>query len=79
MAVKTITIDIAAYEALSKRKRANESFSQVIKRILREDRYSAKNLFTHLTVTALSDETLDAVEKQVRLRDQTYPEDISLD
>ncbi len=79
MAVKTITIDIAAYDALSKRKRTNESFSQVIKRILREDRYSAKNLLSHLTATALSDETLDAVEKQVRLRDQTYPEHISLD
>lgn len=79
MAVKTITIDIAAYEALSKRKRANESFSLVIKRILREDRYSAKNLLNHLTAITLSDETLDAVEKQVRLRDQTYPEDISLD
>ena len=79
MAVKTITIDIAAYEALSKMKRADESFSQVIKRILREDRYSAKNLFNHLAATAFSDETLDAVEKQVRLRGQTYPEDISLD
>lgn len=79
MAVKTITIDLAAYDALSKRKRTNESFSQVIKRILREDRYSAKNLFNHLTATALSDETLDAVEKQVRFRGQTYPEDISLD
>lgn len=79
MAVKTITIDMAAYEALSKKKRTNESFSQVIKRTLREDRYSAQNLFSHLTATAFSDETLNAVDKQVRLREQTYPEDISLD
>jgi predicted CopG family antitoxin len=79
MAVKTITIDMEAYEALSKRKRTNESFSKVIKRILREDRYSAKNLFNHLTETAFSNETLNAVDKQVRLRDQTYPEEISLD
>ena len=79
MAVKTITIDLEAYDELAKRKRHNESFSQVIKRILREERYSAKNLLDNLDDLALSPDTLTSIERVVADREQDYPERIDLD
>lgn len=78
MAVKTITIDLEAYEALAKRKRANESFSQVIKRTFSEERYTAKHLLENLGEVSLSEETLARIE-EVRQRDESeYPEASSL-
>ena len=78
MAVKTITIDMEAYEMLAERKRPGESFSGVIKRIASDERYSAHNLLAHLEEIALSKETLDAVEAVVRDRDKDYPADLSI-
>ena len=62
MAVKTITIDMEAYEALAARKRPGESFSKVIKRTLADDRYTASNLLEHIDSVMLSVKTLDAVD-----------------
>ena len=79
MAVKTITIDLEAYEALAKRKKANESFSRVIKRTFTEERYTAKHLLENLVEVSLSDEALDRIEEIRRRNEAEYPEDIDLD
>ena len=78
MAVKTITIDLEAYEALAKRKRANESFSQVIKRTFSEERYTAKHLLESLADVSLSEEALDRIEEIRRRNESEYPEDVPL-
>jgi predicted CopG family antitoxin len=79
MAVKTITIDLEAYEALARRKKTNESFSQVIKRTFSEERYTAKHLLENLEEVALSEETLNRIEAVRRQNESEYPEDIELD
>jgi predicted CopG family antitoxin len=78
MAVKTITIDLEAYDALAKRKRANESFSQVIKRTFSEERYTAKHLLENLSEVSLSEEALDRIEEIRRRNEAEYPEEITL-
>lgn len=67
MAVKTITIDMDAYELLSAEKRNDESFSKVIKRRLRPAR-TARSLLAILPECLLSEETLDRAETIVRDR-----------
>jgi predicted CopG family antitoxin len=67
MAVKTITIDVAAYELLSAEKRGNESFSKVIKRRLRPVR-TARSLLEALPRCAVSAEALDRMDEVVRSR-----------
>jgi len=78
MAVKTITIDLEAYEVLAKRKRANESFSQVIKRTFSEERYTAKHLLENLSEVSLSEEALDRIEEIRRRNEAEYPEEIDM-
>jgi predicted CopG family antitoxin len=66
MAVKTITIDMDAYDALSRLKREGQSFSQVIKEHLGPRR--GRDLLRVVRGLSISDETLDAIEAQVELR-----------
>lgn len=67
MAVKTITIDMAAYELLSAETFDDESFSKVIKRRLRPAS-TARSLLEALPQYVLSDETLEHTETVVRSR-----------
>jgi predicted CopG family antitoxin len=68
MAVKTITIDMTAYELLSRRKREGESFSDVIKAHF-TPQCTAGELRKRLrTLRPLSEETLDRMEEVVNAR-----------
>jgi predicted CopG family antitoxin len=70
MAVKTITIDIEAYNLLSRQKQVGQSFSQVIKAHFGSQPTAAsfRALVRSLRVT---DDALDAMESQVRARTKT--------
>jgi predicted CopG family antitoxin len=66
MAVKTITIDLDAYDILSRSKRPGQSFSQVIKERLGHK--TGRDLWSALARSAPSEETLDLIEKQIKAR-----------
>jgi predicted CopG family antitoxin len=67
MAVKTITIDMAAYETLARHKRAGQSFSQVIKAHFGAQP-TAGRFLERLRAIRIDDEALDAMEGVVRDR-----------
>jgi predicted CopG family antitoxin len=67
MAVKTITIDIEAYDILARHKKAGQSFSQVIKAHFGPLK-SAASFRRALQATAVSEHTLDAVDDTIRTR-----------
>jgi predicted CopG family antitoxin len=67
MAVKTITIDMDAYELLSRHKRDGKSFSQVIKEHFAPQPTAAR-FAARLRDIRVSAGALDAMERQVRAR-----------
>lgn len=77
MAVKTITIDLEAYEALASHKEAGQSFSQVIKQHFGR-RQTGRDLAALLDRVTLSEETLDAIDAVIeeRRRDLARPVDL---
>ena len=77
MAVKTITIDMDAYNLLARDKGPKESFSQVIKRRLKPS-HTANNLLNHLWEMTLAEETLDEIENLVEARKASMPRSPSL-
>ena len=67
MAVKTITIDMEAYNLLAAEKREGESFSKVIKRRLKPEK-TARALLEHLHECMLAEDTLDRVDELIESR-----------
>ncbi len=67
MAVKTITIDMDAYEILSRQKRPGQSFSTVIKKHFGKHKTAAA-LLRALPSLTLTEESLDEIEMQVKER-----------
>ncbi len=67
MAVKTITIDLEAYEDLARHKRRGESYSRVIKEHFAR-RTTGRDLRAALEHLGLGADTLEAVDRVIRSR-----------
>jgi predicted CopG family antitoxin len=67
MAVKTITIDIEAYDILARRKRTGQSFSQVIKEHFGSSK-TGRDLAAALSRITFEDDALKAMDEQVAAR-----------
>jgi predicted CopG family antitoxin len=64
---KTITLDAAAYNRLKRLRKPNESFSDTIKRVVKEP-FDVRGWLKTLERNALSDQALDAIEEVVAQR-----------
>jgi predicted CopG family antitoxin len=67
MAFKTITIDLEAYEILSRYKEGGKSFSKVIKEQLGHKR-TGRDLLRILENLDISEATVDSIDAQVKAR-----------
>jgi predicted CopG family antitoxin len=73
MPVKTITIDMEAYDLLAREKHGDESFSRVIKRKFRRAS-TARVLLERLDEVCLSESTLKSLDRIVQDRDKSLAE-----
>jgi predicted CopG family antitoxin len=77
MPVKTITIDMEAYDLLAAEKRNDESFSRVIKRKFRRTS-TAKVLSERLDEVCLSESALKALDKILKEREKSLAASMTL-
>ena len=77
MAVKTITIDMEAYDLLSRDKREGQSFSQVIKARFGVQP-TAGRFLARARAVRLSASALDAMERQVEARKRSPARTVTL-
>ncbi len=77
MAVKTITIDLEAYDLLARRKRPGQSFSQVIKEQFGR-RKTARDLLAIVRATPMHPSAVDDIEREVRRRRLSRPRVVRL-
>jgi len=67
MAVKTITIDLQAYDRLKSVQKPNESFSQTIKRVVHQP-FDVDEWLKVVRNNAFSAEAAEAIEQVVKAR-----------
>jgi predicted CopG family antitoxin len=67
MATKTISIDLEAYKRLKRLKKANESFSQTLKRVLPEP-FDFQKWIAEVRQIELSGPAIEAIETQIQNR-----------
>jgi predicted CopG family antitoxin len=77
MGVKTITLDLEAYELLARHKGPKQSFSQVIKHKFKTGR-TAADLLAALAAVKLPEATLDAIEQGVAARRRDFTRQVKL-
>lgn len=78
MPVKTLNVDMDAYDLLASDKRAGESFSKVVKRRMK-GAHTASDLLRNIDRLLLEGSTLDDLDSLVRVRNHSSAKSLTWD